>query len=138
MALFDPFGSSRGKRKARIRGSFQMELAGLELATSWVRFRSRSPRADQCLKLAVRIAYEADSRPTLTHPVRLTLGVDSLLVEAGEPFVEVVDGERDVAVAGAEIVGTSVLVERQLQLLLLPWNSVEVVRRLELTVPDNR
>jgi len=52
--------------------------------------------------------------------------------------VEVVDADRDVAVAGVEVVGAAVVVERQLELLLLAREAEEVERRLRLAVADDR
>src|SRR5262245_39552310 len=41
------------------------------------------------------------------------------------------------AVCSAEVVGAAVVVERELELLLLVGDTVEVVRRLELAVADD-
>src|SRR5262249_43231308 len=45
---------------------------------------------------------------------------------------------RDMAVGGAELVGAPVVVEGELELFLLAGHAEEVVRRLELAVPDDR
>ena len=69
---------------------------------------------DQLDAVAVGIAHEADARRA--HEVRRALGLHALLVERGEGRVEVVDLDRDVAVAGADLVRLgAVVVVRQLE-----------------------
>src|SRR5581483_11488775 len=46
--------------------------------------------------------------------------------------------DRDVPVAGADVVCAAVVVEGQLELLVLAGEAEEVVRRLELAVADDR
>jgi hypothetical protein len=54
--------------------------------------------------VAVGIAHEAQARAALAHAVGRLLRLDPLLGEAGERRVEVLRGDRDVAVAGADLV----------------------------------
>src|SRR3954453_21942603 len=56
---------------------------------------------------------------------------------APERAVEVVDADRDVAVAGPELVRAAVVVERQLEHRLGVAEREEVVRRFLLAVPDD-
>ena len=51
--------------------------------------------------------------------------------------VEIVDADSDMAVAGAELVRATVVVERQLEHALLVADREEVVRRLALAVPND-
>src|SRR6266540_2380104 len=88
--------------------------------------------------VAVRVADEAQERAALAHAVRLPFRPDSLLAEPLERVCEIVDADRDMAVAGAELVCAAVVVERQLELLLLARKAEEVVRRLELAVAHDR
>ena len=92
---------------------------------------------DQLDAVAVRILDEADQRAALAHAVGLAFGLDALLLQLRERLLEVVDADRDVAVAGAEVVGAAVVVERQLEHRLLVADAEEVVRRLELAVADD-
>src|SRR5919204_5254602 len=67
---------------------------------------------DQLDAVAVRVADEAEPRAALGDGVRRALGLDA---RAGEPLegpVEVVDRDRDVAIAGADLVrlGAAVVV----------------------------
>lgn len=59
------------------------------------------------------------------------------LGEAGERTVEIVDADRDVAVARPDVVGASVVVEGQHELGVVAGEGVEVVGRLELSVADD-
>src|SRR5688500_2237074 len=54
--------------------------------------------------VAVRVADEADPRATRPYLVRRLLGLDAALGQRGELAVEVVDGQRDVVVARADLV----------------------------------
>jgi hypothetical protein len=70
------------------------------------RARNRRPLAlDQLDPVTVRVVDEAQPRATLAHTVRLALGFDPLLAQAGQRPVEVVDAYRDVSVRRAELVG---------------------------------
>src|SRR5262249_30534782 len=88
--------------------------------------------------VVVGVANEAEQRAALTHAIGLTLRHDPLAREALESGRQVVDPERDVAVPGAELVRPPVVVQRQLELLLLAGGAEEVVRGLELALPDDR
>ena len=57
--------------------------------------------------------------------------------ELCEGSVEILDPDRDVPVAAAEVVAAAVVVERQLEHRLLVADREEVVRRLELAVADD-
>src|SRR5262249_27785680 len=83
------------------------------------------------------IAHEAEERTALADLVRRLLRLDPVLRELGQRRVHVVDRKRDVAVARPEVVRASVVVERQLELFLLPGHREEVVRRLSLPVTDD-
>jgi hypothetical protein len=50
---------------------------------------------DDC-SLSIGVAYEADPRAALDHPVRRPLGLDALVGQLPESAVEVVDADRDV------------------------------------------
>ena len=52
--------------------------------------------------IAVGIPDEAQPRAALAHRVGRLLGLDALLGEPRERAVEVLGGDRDVAVAGAD------------------------------------
>src|SRR5207253_3518362 len=82
--------------------------------------------------VVVRVADEAEARAALAHRVRRPLGFDALFAEAGQRAVEILDADRDVAVAGAELVGAPVVVVRQLEDVLLVADREEVVRRFQL------
>ena len=56
---------------------------------------------------------------------------------AASVCVEVVDADRDVPVAGAEVVRAAVVVEGQLEHVACRRDAEEVVRRLELAVADD-
>ena len=85
---------------------------------------------DQLDAIAVRIADEADPRAALAHPVRRLLGLDALARRAAERAVEVVDGQRDVVVAGAELVGVDAVVVGQLEPVAVAGQAHEDVDRL--------
>src|SRR4051812_16577646 len=70
---------------------------------------------DQLDAIPVRVADEAEEAAALAHLVRRPLRLDALLAEPRERAVEVVDADRDVAVAGPELVRAAVVVERQLE-----------------------
>src|SRR3954464_6698766 len=71
--------------------------------TAWRRSGTSAP-FDELDPVAIRIAHEADPRPALTDAVRRLLRVDALRGQVVQRAVEVVDGKRDVVVAGAELV----------------------------------
>ena len=68
---------------------------------------------DQLDPVAVWIAYEGDERATLAHLIFRALGLDSLGGQLVQRRVDVVHRDRDVAVAGAELVGVDAEVVRQ-------------------------
>ena len=70
---------------------------------------------DQLDAVAVGVAHEAQARAALAHGVGRLLGLDALPGQAGQRRVEVVDGDRDVVVAGAQLVGVDAEVVGQLQ-----------------------
>src|SRR4051794_24028823 len=94
--------------------------------------RGASRRAlDQLDPVVVRVAHEADAVAALAHGVRRPLGLDALLRELGERAVEVVDRDRDVAVAGADLIGpVLVLVPSQLEPRAVARKAHEDVDRL--------
>ena len=98
---------------------------------------SATAAVDELDAVAVGIAHETEQRSALTHAIRLALGLDPLLLQLRERAVEVVHGERDVAVTGAEVVRAAVVVERQLELRILAGDAEEVVRRLLLAAADD-
>src|SRR5438034_10561320 len=71
----------------------------------------------------------------LRRPPRSTLFPYTTLFRSR--LSHVVDRERDVPVAGPELVGATVVVVRQLELFVLAGDAEEVVRRLLLAVPDD-
>src|SRR4051794_25540853 len=92
---------------------------------------------DELHAVAVRVADEAEERTSLAYAVRLPLRLDALLLQPLERPAEVVDADGDVPVAGAEVVRTTVVVQRQLELLVLAREPEEVVRRLLLAAADD-
>src|SRR5262249_43833716 len=92
---------------------------------------------DQLDPVLIGIADETEPVAALAHGVRRTLGLDPLLGETHENPVEVVDADRDVPVAGPEVVRAAVVVEGQLQLGLVAREREEVVRRFELALADD-
>jgi len=64
-------------------------------------------------------------------------GLNPLRAEALQRRREIVDCVRDMTVARAELVRPPVAVERQLELLIMPGNAEEIVRRLPLAVADD-
>ena len=70
---------------------------------------------DHLDSVAVRIAHEADPRAALAQAVRRLLGLDALLGEVRQRGVQIVDGQRDVVVARAEVVGVDAVVVGQLE-----------------------
>src|SRR3954452_9608130 len=60
---------------------------------------------DQLDAVAVRVPDEADPGATIADPVGRLLGLDAVAAEPLERPVEVVDRQRDVVVARAELVG---------------------------------
>ncbi len=92
---------------------------------------------DELDAVVVRVADEADPGAAFGHLVRRALGLDALLGELGERAVEVVDADRDVTVGRAQLVRAPVVIERQLEDVLGVADREEVVRRLQLAVPDD-
>src|SRR3954468_14078026 len=87
--------------------------------------------------IPVRVADEAEEAAALTYLVRRPLRLDALLAEPGQRAVEIVDADRNVAVAGTQLVRPSVVVVRQLEHRVGVAEREEVVRRLFLAVPDD-
>ena len=85
---------------------------------------------DQLDPVAVRVLHEAEPRAALADRVRRALRLDALTRELRKRAVEVVDADRDVPVARAELVAAAVVVERQLEHRLLVADREEVVGRL--------
>src|SRR4249919_724181 len=96
---------------------------------------SASP--DDLDPILIRVAHEAEARAALAHRVRRPLRLDPLSLERVERPVEVVDADRDVAVAAAEVVRAPVVVERQLEDVLAVRQAEEVVGGLLLAVSDD-
>src|SRR4051812_8936574 len=88
------------------------------------------PALDELDPVAVRIAHEAEPRAALANAVGRLLGLDPLLAEALERAVEVLDGDRDVVVAGAELVAVDAVVVRQLEARVVTGQPHEDVDRL--------
>src|SRR4051795_8468226 len=88
-----------------------------------------------------RTRYGSPSAPLPSpfrhSPGRLAFGLDSLSLQLFERLLHVVDRQRDVAVPGAVVVVAPVVVVRQLEDRFLVADAEEVVRRLELAVPDD-
>src|SRR3954447_23106039 len=87
--------------------------------------------------ITVRIVHEAEEGAAFAHLVRRLLRLDALFGEARERRVEIVDADRNVPVAAAEVVGAAVVVEGQLEHGLLVGDGEEVVRRLLLAAADD-
>src|SRR3954453_8106583 len=85
---------------------------------------------DQLDAVTVGIAHEADPRAALADPVGRLLGFDAVAAEPLEGAVEVVDGERDVVVARAELVVVDAVVVGQLEPVAVARNAHEHVDRL--------
>src|SRR5207244_6215954 len=77
------------------------------------------------------------ARASLAHAVRLALRLDPLLLQPGESSVEIVDADCDVPIGVAHFVRAPVVVVGEFQNVLLVANREEVVRRLEVAVPDD-
>src|SRR3954465_2967217 len=88
------------------------------------------PALDELDPVAVRIADEAQARAALADAVRRLLGLDALLREALERAVEVLDGDRDVVVAGAVLVAVDAVVVGQLEARVVAGQAHEDVDRL--------
>jgi hypothetical protein len=93
--------------------------------------RRERPSVNQFNAVAIRVGDEADP-PDLLAPARRVgrlLRLDALLGQLGEQAVEVVDGERDVVVALAEVVRLLAPdVDRQLEPVAVPGQAhVDVV-----------
>src|SRR5215218_9961871 len=85
---------------------------------------------DQLDPVAVRIAYEAESRAALPHSVGRPLGVDAVGRQLLEGAVEVLYRESDVVVAGAELIRVDAVVVGQLEHRVLSGQPHEHVDRL--------
>src|SRR2546421_2573791 len=92
---------------------------------------------DQLDAVAVGVAHEAEQRAAFSHAIRLSLGLDSLILEPRERLLQIVHGQRDMSVPCAEVVRATVVVERQLELLVLTGDAEKIVRGLLLAVPDD-
>src|SRR5579884_313109 len=64
----------------------------------------RLPALDDLDPVAVRVAHEAQPRAAVTNGVGRALGLDPLLGQAGQRRVELARRDRDVPVAGADLV----------------------------------
>src|SRR5215211_2697294 len=76
---------------------------------------ARGVRLDELDPVAVRIAHEAQAVAALAHGVRRLLGLDALPRELGECAVEILGRDRDVVVAGAEVVAVDARVVGELE-----------------------
>src|SRR5437588_2576862 len=74
-----------------------------------------APALDQLDAVAVGVAHEAQPRAALADAVGRLLGLDALLGEPRQRRVEVAGRDRDVVVAGAELVAVDPVVVRQLE-----------------------
>src|SRR3954468_9871725 len=88
------------------------------------------PALDDLDAVAVRVAHEADPRAPLADAVRRLLRLDALVLEVLERRVEVRRGDRDVVVAGAELVGVDAVVVRELEAVVVAGQAHEDVDRL--------
>src|SRR5688572_17740117 len=88
--------------------------------------------ADQLDAIAVRVAHEGDHRAlrAAAGPVGRLLRLDALAGELAERPVQVVDQDRDVVVARAEVVGVDSVVVGQLEHGVLAGEAHEDVDRL--------
>src|SRR5205085_9776276 len=66
--------------------------------------RRPSAAADELDAVAVRVADETEKATTFAHLVRRALRLDPLLLQPGKRCVEILDADRYVAVARAELV----------------------------------
>src|SRR5687767_6811060 len=85
---------------------------------------------DQLDAVAVGVAHEADPVAALPHAVGRLLRLDALARQLAQRAVEVVDGERDVVVARAELVGVHAVVVGELEPVAVARESHEDVDRL--------
>src|SRR5919198_2039333 len=85
---------------------------------------------DELDPVPVGIAHEAQARPALPHAIGRALGLDSLSGEALQRRVEIVDRDRDVPVAGAELVAVDAEFVRQLEPIAVAGEAHEDVDRL--------
>src|SRR5436853_7523400 len=88
------------------------------------------PPLDELGPVAVRVADEAQPRAALADGVRRLLGLDAVLAQTGERAVEVLDGDRDVVVAGAEVVAVDAVVVGELEARVVAGEAHEDVDRL--------
>src|SRR5205823_3623689 len=65
--------------------------------------------------ITIRIAYKAQPRPTLADRVGRPLRLDPLAGQLRKRAVEIFDADGDVAVAGAEVVTSAIVVVGQLE-----------------------
>src|SRR5215211_1356888 len=130
--------TSRGPDRNRQTGHLFVQSLNEKVARAGARPALLAAAVDQFDAVAVGILDEAEPGAAVADAVRLALGLDPLIGQAGEGLIEVVDGEGDVPVAGADVVRPLVVVQRQLELFVLPRDPEEVVRRLELAIPHDR
>src|SRR3954470_4459609 len=92
--------------------------------------RAVSGTLDQFHAVAVGIAHEAESGAALADAIWRLLWLDAALRELREHLVEVLDRDRDVVVARAELVGVDAVVVGQLQARPVAVEAHEDVDRL--------
>ena len=136
-AGFPRVGRARAIRAREGRAGGLALLRGCEAPAPGAR-RAGLATLDQLDAVVVRITHETDARAALRDLIRRPLGLDAMRVlQSCERSVEVVDGDRDVPVPGAEVVRATIVVERQLEDVLGVSEREEVVRRLALAVSDD-
>src|SRR5436305_4263314 len=87
---------SHGRGPRRLERAAQGGMRACSAGTSAV-FQQLDP-------VAVGVADEAQARAAVAHRVRRALVLDALFGELSERLVEVAGGDRDMAVAGAELI----------------------------------
>src|SRR4051812_43095203 len=109
------------------------------MAGPYPRRPSRGPRGGRCAgsgaldeldPVAVRVADEADPGAAGADLIGRLLRLDALLAQPRERAVEILDGERDVVVARAELVGVDAEVVRELEPVAVAREAQEDVDRL--------
>src|SRR4051812_15550332 len=85
---------------------------------------------DELDAVPVRVTDEAQPRAALANRVGRLLGLDAHAREALQGPVHVLDGDRDVVVAGAEVVGVDAVVVGQLEPPAVAGEAHEDVDRL--------